>query len=129
MAPELIRRSEYDFKADIWSYGITLIELALGNPPHAESDPVKAIQMITKNPPPNIDPSDSRFSKGFREFLAFVLHDDPAKRPSTDELLKHKFLKSSSKKAGKELKDWLIGWKEPLKQLTMSPSKRKNETM
>jgi serine/threonine-protein kinase 24/25/MST4 len=127
MAPEVIRRSEYDYKADIWSYGITLIELALGNPPHAELDPIKAIHMITKNPPPNLDSTDTRFSRHFRDFLTFVLHDDPGKRPSTEELLKHRFLKSSAASSKKVLKDWLVGWREPLGQLKISPSKRKNE--
>lgn len=80
MAPEVIKRSEYDDKADIWSYGITLIELALGYPPHSHLDPNKAILMITKSPPPNL-PYDSplQFSKGLREFIGFCLHDDHEK--------------------------------------------------
>lgn len=97
MAPEVIKRSQYDSKADIWSLGIALYELLKGNPPLANVEPARAIFIIPKNAPPRLD---SSFSPAIRELIAACLHDDPQKRPSAEDLLRHKAIRASKKYAG-----------------------------
>ena len=94
MAPEVISQTSYDAKADIWSLGVTSIELATGNPPHYSIPPINALFKIQTDPPPVLDNS---FTAAFRDFASQCLQKDMNQRPSAEALLEHKFIKSAKK--------------------------------
>lgn len=86
MAPELIRGMEYDAKVDVWSLGITAIELADGEPPHLNEPPLRALFLVTTQGSPGLQQPE-RWSSKFRHFLRCSLAVDPAKRASSEQLL------------------------------------------
>eukprot|EP00762_Andalucia_godoyi_P000461 ANDGO_03208.mRNA.1 Serine/threonine-protein kinase 4 homolog A len=96
MAPEVIQNPEYDTKADIWSLGITAIEMAQGEPPLANVHPMRVIFMIPAKPPPKLDDPES-WSKPFLDFLELCLRKKPSERPTAQELLDCPFIRRGAK--------------------------------
>ncbi|KAG2547832.1 hypothetical protein PVAP13_9KG127900 [Panicum virgatum] len=97
MAPEVLQPGTgYNFKADIWSFGITALELAHGHAPFSKYPPMKVLLMTLQNAPPGLDyERDKKFSKSFKEMVAMCLVKDQTKRPTAEKLLKHSFFKNA----------------------------------
>ncbi|EMR11364.1 hypothetical protein PNEG_00391 [Pneumocystis murina B123] len=107
MAPEVITEgASYNFKADIWSLGITIYEIATGNPPFADQEPMRAIILIPRSPPTRLE--GTQFSSQLKDFVAICLNEDVNERPSAMELLKTKFIKQTMKTPTSILKELLI---------------------
>ncbi|XP_045075319.1 traf2 and NCK-interacting protein kinase-like isoform X11 [Coregonus clupeaformis] len=96
MAPEVIACDEnpeatYDFKSDLWSLGITAIEMAEGAPPLCDMHPMRALFLIPRNPAPKL--KSKKWSKKFQSFIESCLVKSHGQRPSTEQLLKHPFIR------------------------------------
>uniref|UniRef100_A0AAX7TNP7 non-specific serine/threonine protein kinase n=1 Tax=Astatotilapia calliptera TaxID=8154 RepID=A0AAX7TNP7_ASTCA len=96
MAPEVIACDEnpdstYDYRSDIWSLGITAIEMAEGAPPLCDMHPMRALFLIPRNPPPKL--KSKKWSKKFIDFIESCLVKTYPSRPSTEQLLKHSFIR------------------------------------
>ncbi|KAJ3233511.1 putative protein serine/threonine kinase [Chytriomyces hyalinus] len=104
MAPEIIEQAGYDKKADIWSLGITALELANGQPPYADLSPMKALFLIPENAPPRLE--GPKFSSGFKDFIKQCLQKNPENRPHASQLLRHKFILAA--KSWKDLVELIL---------------------
>ncbi|ORY80313.1 kinase-like domain-containing protein [Protomyces lactucae-debilis] len=104
MAPEVISDGlSYNYKADIWSLGITIYEIATGNPPHADQEPMRAIFLIPRSQPPRLE--GPQFSSALKEFIAACLCEKPEERLPASELLKLKVIKQTAKTPTSILKE------------------------
>ncbi|GAA6026056.1 hypothetical protein JCM11491_003534 [Sporobolomyces phaffii] len=101
MAPEVIKRKSYDSKADVWSFGITALELASGRAPNSLYPPAKALSKTILDDPPALDRDGGKYkySKAFKDMVDTCLQKDPKKRPTAEKLLQHAFFKSAKKKS------------------------------
>lgn len=99
MSPELIQGKHYDSAADIWSFGITALELSLGRPPGSRESPQKVLLRTIQEAPPTLDREggEYKYSKAFQEFVASCLVKDPSRRPTAEQLLQSSFLKGAKK--------------------------------
>lgn len=93
MAPEVIACEQqldqsYDSRCDVWSIGITAIELAEGDPPMSDIHPMRALFQIPRKPPPNLSKPEA-YSSELCDFISVCLVKDMEQRPFAKHLLRH----------------------------------------
>ncbi|GFY62175.1 hypothetical protein TNIN_177161 [Trichonephila inaurata madagascariensis] len=130
MAPEVVmcetfRDNLYDYKADIWSLGITLIEFAQMEPPNHELSPMRVLLKIQKSDPPTLD-QPSKWSKEFSMFLGKCLVKDPQSRPSASELLRHPFIVNATER--KPLFELIVEYKAEVFEEVMEEADDESES-
>ena len=99
MSPEVISQKSYDSKCDIWSLGITCIELAEGEPPYSEVRTFLVMKKILNNPPKGLTKPEL-WSKDFNDFVRKCLTIDPEQRPTATQLLNHDFIRNNDQGKG-----------------------------
>ncbi|KAN0027210.1 hypothetical protein ACTFIU_009897 [Dictyostelium citrinum] len=117
MAPEILNQANYNNKIDVWSLGIVAIELADGEPPLSDVNPMRAMYMIGRRPPPTLkDPK--KWSPEFISFVDKCLTKDINERWSPSQLLEHPFIKNAKPDALKELTQMAIKLKSKKRKST-----------
>ena len=115
MSPQVILQEDYDIKTDIWSLGITCVELAESQPPFADLKPMAVMNKISKQPP-NVEDiiNVEEYSENFVDFIRKCIVVDPNKRASAKELIEHEFIRKNAK-GKKYIKDLITKFKEEIK--------------
>jgi len=121
MAPEIIRKEKFNHKADIWSLGITIIEMVQGRPPNTDINSIEKLPLLAERDPPKLL-NPKNWSAGFQMFLSLCLQKDVHSRPSAVDLLTDPFMLPSTV-AGKECMQDII-----FDCITRQSSKRKQIT-
>jgi len=127
MAPEVIDSDNYrgyDYKADIWSFGILAIELAKGCPPYSDQLPMKVIMLVLNKEPPLLSKNEN-LDSAFKELVNACLQKDPAKRPSAQSLLNKSFFKKA--KGPQYIKYHLLEYLPPLTARVVEEQKAPEE--
>lgn len=110
MAPELIKgKQKYDSKVDIWSLGVFILEIAEGEPPYINEQQARVLYLIVTKPAPKLNPK--KWSVDFQDFVSQCLIKEPEDRPTSENLLKHRFL-ANAENYRSEFKEFLQKWKE-----------------
>ncbi|KXN83614.1 Serine/threonine-protein kinase fray2 [Leucoagaricus sp. SymC.cos] len=101
MAPELIAGRQYDCAADVWSFGITALELCQGRPPRSRESSKDVLLRIIHDAPPTLDREGGthKYSRAFKELIDSCLEKDPSKRPTAEQLLQLPFFKAAKKRS------------------------------